>query len=434
MSATSEKSQNLINLIQESLLDLYKFTQSKLNINENSRISKSFLKLDPITIIKQIKILYDPKIIEASKISQKEIIENELSEEVSSDMNNEYETMIQKLEGEIRQHIRIEQQLKIHIDSVQAKMEEYEKEIECMKKKLKQNESSKGEIDKMISTKDVKINSLNNKVNELESMNKRLIQTLNSENPNKKINILKTQNNHKISNINHLFSHSPFTLSKEAEQIIKNNEKLNQKNITEISRKTNEKITPLLTTRDRSNSIKKSIHKKNQENNAIIANSKINAEIKGKESQNENNGKKIAMINEKYCNLQKQLTDRNKKCQISNTLVNGKKNLSKSPLISSITIARNKLGIHENKTTFVNNENNHSQSNYFEKDQRSLSISQLQNEINESSKKLSTFRQHSTSMYNKNNQSMGIYSRVSKNSTLLKSTNTQATKSFIKCK
>lgn len=38
--------------------------------------------------------------------------------------------MLQKLEGDVRQHIRIEQQLKLHIESIQEKMEEDEKLIE----------------------------------------------------------------------------------------------------------------------------------------------------------------------------------------------------------------------------------------------------------------------------------------------------------------
>jgi len=42
-------------------------------------------------------------------------------------MNNEYEGMIQKLEGEIRQHIRLEQQYKLHMESTQATTEENEK-------------------------------------------------------------------------------------------------------------------------------------------------------------------------------------------------------------------------------------------------------------------------------------------------------------------
>ena len=37
---------------------------------------------------------------------------------------NEYEAMLQKLEADIRNHIRIEQQLKLHIESLQGKIDE----------------------------------------------------------------------------------------------------------------------------------------------------------------------------------------------------------------------------------------------------------------------------------------------------------------------
>ncbi len=36
--------------------------------------------------------------------------------------------MIQKLEGDVRNHIKIEQQLKLHIESIQNKLEEVERQ------------------------------------------------------------------------------------------------------------------------------------------------------------------------------------------------------------------------------------------------------------------------------------------------------------------
>ena len=41
---------------------------------------------------------------------------------------HDYEQMLVKLEGDIRMHIRIEQQLKLHIESVQQKLEDSEKQ------------------------------------------------------------------------------------------------------------------------------------------------------------------------------------------------------------------------------------------------------------------------------------------------------------------
>jgi len=49
----------------------------------------------------------------------------------------EYEIMIQKLEAEARNHIRIEQQLKLHIESLQFKIEENTNDLEKEKAKNK---------------------------------------------------------------------------------------------------------------------------------------------------------------------------------------------------------------------------------------------------------------------------------------------------------
>ena len=44
--------------------------------------------------------------------------------------HEDLEKMLQKLEGDVRQHIRVEQQLKLHIESVQERLEEQEKEAD----------------------------------------------------------------------------------------------------------------------------------------------------------------------------------------------------------------------------------------------------------------------------------------------------------------
>ena len=41
-----------------------------------------------------------------------------------------YEEIIQQLEGDIRKHIRIEHQLKLHIESVEDRVEELERELD----------------------------------------------------------------------------------------------------------------------------------------------------------------------------------------------------------------------------------------------------------------------------------------------------------------
>ena len=49
--------------------------------------------------------------------------------EVSMEPPKDYESMLQKLEAEVRNHIRVEQQLKLHIETMQGKMEEYETQL-----------------------------------------------------------------------------------------------------------------------------------------------------------------------------------------------------------------------------------------------------------------------------------------------------------------
>lgn len=60
------------------------------------------------------------------------------SETSSVEPPKEYELMLQKLEAEVRNHIRVEQQLKLQLETMQFKMEELEnsnkKHIETTKK------------------------------------------------------------------------------------------------------------------------------------------------------------------------------------------------------------------------------------------------------------------------------------------------------------
>lgn len=50
----------------------------------------------------------------------------------------EYEAMIQKYEGDVRNHIRIEQQLKLHIESIQNKLEDIERSKSSYGKQFKE--------------------------------------------------------------------------------------------------------------------------------------------------------------------------------------------------------------------------------------------------------------------------------------------------------
>lgn len=50
--------------------------------------------------------------------------------EADNEPPNDYEEMVQKLEADVRQHIRVEQQLKLHIENIQEKSDEDAKVID----------------------------------------------------------------------------------------------------------------------------------------------------------------------------------------------------------------------------------------------------------------------------------------------------------------
>lgn len=62
---------------------------------------------------------------------------SEDSGRVSTEPPQDYEEVIQKFEGDVRKHIRIEQQMKIHSDNLQQKLEDKEKEYTKLYEKNK---------------------------------------------------------------------------------------------------------------------------------------------------------------------------------------------------------------------------------------------------------------------------------------------------------
>ena len=60
------------------------------------------------------------------------------SEVSSAEPPKDYEAMLQKLEAEVRNHIRVEQQLKLHIETMQFKMEECDWKAQKNSKESKQ--------------------------------------------------------------------------------------------------------------------------------------------------------------------------------------------------------------------------------------------------------------------------------------------------------
>lgn len=65
------------------------------------------------------------------------------SELGKGDRTNDYDQMLSKYEAEVRNHIKIEQQLKLHIECVQDKLDEQEK---LLKKELDDRVNEKSEV------------------------------------------------------------------------------------------------------------------------------------------------------------------------------------------------------------------------------------------------------------------------------------------------
>jgi hypothetical protein len=62
----------------------------------------------------------------------------------------EYEAELQHYEGEVRNHIKIEQQLKLHIEVLNERIEDFEKEKEALRRQLVKDNK---EVERKLKTK-----------------------------------------------------------------------------------------------------------------------------------------------------------------------------------------------------------------------------------------------------------------------------------------
>lgn len=78
--------------------------------------------------------------------------------------------MLQKLEADVRQHIRIEQQLKLHIESIQEKIEEDEKVIEQYQEEKDRFLRENKRMDEMLTIRETEIDKLESNLKLLNNM------------------------------------------------------------------------------------------------------------------------------------------------------------------------------------------------------------------------------------------------------------------------
>lgn len=107
---------------------------------------KKLKDVDAFTILDYIKtsieILMNMKMDESetAKPKKEPVLSDTESLRSMDDPPKDYEQMLQKYEAEVRNHIKIEQQLKLHIECVQDKLDDCEKQQGKWEKEKKQKD------------------------------------------------------------------------------------------------------------------------------------------------------------------------------------------------------------------------------------------------------------------------------------------------------
>lgn len=116
--------------LEVGLADLFKSaytTNCRLEEEELTQEEKETLEdLDPLEVLANFKDLVEDLL--AFKYNFKASDKNELAKRTE-----QFESMLQKLESEVRNHIRVEQQLKLHLDAAQSRLEDLEKHSDSSK-------------------------------------------------------------------------------------------------------------------------------------------------------------------------------------------------------------------------------------------------------------------------------------------------------------
>ena len=138
--------EEILSEIKNNLIDLYLKVKIRKTI-ETITIDSDFLdnekknlnKLSALDIIKYIKthlqILIEIQVSEKlNELKNDPNLINENFNEINNNINN-YEILLRRYEADIRNYIKIENMLKIHIDDLNFKIENLEKKIENLKNK-----------------------------------------------------------------------------------------------------------------------------------------------------------------------------------------------------------------------------------------------------------------------------------------------------------
>ncbi|CAD8177678.1 unnamed protein product [Paramecium pentaurelia] len=184
---------NLKDLLERVLLNAEKFIDSKEELNQIERELKDYENLYHLTDI--IKVVFTNMMmkVEQKLMKLEKMIDPQQTFSMRTDQ--EYEKLEQnmiKYEVEIRNHIRIEQQLKLYAESIQSKLDESEinrnellNTTKQLISNLKRENQTYYEVQKKLKNE---ITSLNQIINGLEKENRRQSQDLSQRDQ------IKTQN------------------------------------------------------------------------------------------------------------------------------------------------------------------------------------------------------------------------------------------------
>jgi hypothetical protein len=111
--------------LDRKIIDICVFLHTELSSMQTD-VDDSILELNEVLRldVSQALDLITENIKELLKIKRSFML---IDEYKNYKAHEQYQKALQKLEGEVRHHIKIEQQMKLHIDSTQARLEELEK-------------------------------------------------------------------------------------------------------------------------------------------------------------------------------------------------------------------------------------------------------------------------------------------------------------------
>ena len=97
----------------------------------NCHLDKASITEEEVSTLEELdslEVLENLKDVVMSLLNfKKENVDSDVAE--LAEKADQFEAMLQKLEGEVREHIRIEHQLRLHDENTQAKLEEAERQL-----------------------------------------------------------------------------------------------------------------------------------------------------------------------------------------------------------------------------------------------------------------------------------------------------------------